>query len=476
MLSADTHGVADAHCVCEFWWTGDLCSSFLIDFRFSAALSTAFFAFGGASLTALALVCACVQTKRRASWSARRLALANGDDDAASSCELQRLEDAGEGNDEAPTCRTAAPSAAPVDWTPPRPANVKSARAVSACSDAAAAAVPPPSPPPSPPLSAGSDAAGDPHPSASSLPDVGLPAPTAQGPMVRHDSSATRGMRCAARLGIPANVAVALDGGHHAVDGRAVVQLCVATVRPADGDFARWRFSPREYASGSVVDAEKGLIATCAHALWPLLRDKRNDVPVMLCVGTLDEHSARRQPRWSFAAEVVHITEEGGAEHAAGHDVALLRVTSALDGAQSVPDAARDWWAWPFTAAVRTRLPAGAVFDFPALPLGGNRVLMQNERVVLCGYPVLFSADLVTDAAGVSSYSAQGHIMTSAFQHDGASGGPLLSSSGEVVGILSTGDGKVLSQFVGDDGKQHMIHQSAMAHASPVKWLRKLAV
>ena len=46
--------------------------------------------------------------------------------------------------------------------------------------------------------------------------------------------------------------------------------------------------------------------------------------------------------------------------------------------------------------------PAGVprpVFDFPALPLGGNRVLMQNERVVLAGYPGRFSSDLVTAAA-----------------------------------------------------------------------------
>lgn len=156
--------------------------------------------------------------------------------------------------------------------------------------------------------------------------------------------------------------------------------------------------------------------------------------------------------------------------------MALLRVTSALDGVATRAEPGRPWWAWAFSARVRVGGAGRPVFDFPALPLGGDRVLMQNERVVLAGYPVRFSSDLVTDAAGVASYSHDGHIMTSAFQHDGASGGPLLSMRGEVVGILSAGDGKVLSRFAGEDGTVHEVHQGAMAHASPATWLRKLAL
>ncbi|TMJ69750.1 MAG: trypsin-like serine protease [Alphaproteobacteria bacterium] len=170
--------------------------------------------------------------------------------------------------------------------------------------------------------------------------------------------------------------------------GPAVVRLDVASERRSDG------------TGSGVVVAPDGLVLTNSHV-----------------VGNATRVTATTVDGRSLTARVVGDDPDT--------DLALVRVDA--------PDPDTD------LALVRVDAP----LTLPAAPLGNSKLLKRGQLVIAIGNPLGFESTVTTgvvSALGRSLRARSGRLIDDVIQTDAAlnpgnSGGPLVSSHGEVVGI-----------------------------------------
>ena len=198
-------------------------------------------------------------------------------------------------------------------------------------------------------------------------------------------------------------------------DGPSNDQLGRATVRIVAGEFA---------GSGTIIDAEQGLILTNAHVVTPDalgtgVRDVRfayaldpspREVEVLVAPA-LDKAA---EPR--FIAEVVAVD---------GYlDLAVLKITKTTGGQLIEPD-------------------SGDLDGLVAVSLGDSTALSSGDALRVFGYPSAAQSSSVTLKEGVVSGqvtdermgSNRGMLNISADISPGNSGGLAVNSEGEIVGV-----------------------------------------
>merc|ERR1712196_294502 len=75
----------------------------------------------------------------------------------------------------------------------------------------------------------------------------------------------------------------------------------------------------------------------------------------------------------------------------------------------------------------------------PALQLGDSTQVSINDKIDLLGFPGNTMSTSICVSSGPVVQFHEGHIVLSAYQENGQSGGPAISRSGRVIGILSKG-------------------------------------
>eukprot|EP00656_Telonema_subtile_P002915 TRINITY_DN11337_c0_g1_i6.p1 TRINITY_DN11337_c0_g1~~TRINITY_DN11337_c0_g1_i6.p1 ORF type:complete len:952 (+),score=222.36 TRINITY_DN11337_c0_g1_i6:638-3493(+) len=209
------------------------------------------------------------------------------------------------------------------------------------------------------------------------------------------------------------------------------------------------------FATGFMVDAERRLIMAVSHFIysppsasnqykpWGTMYQGKDPGNVAILVSSFVSPEAPTQ--WSYLAEVSAVckpTSSGfNVDENEVVDACVLRLTHGF---------LEPWAAPKSTRGEAHRIPAHKIdasqrleehqpASIPALPLGNSESVCIRDEITLFGYPGSGMSNSICVSNGQVMQFHDGHIVLSNYQDGGSSGGPAVTSSGSVIGILSKG-------------------------------------
>jgi len=191
--------------------------------------------------------------------------------------------------------------------------------------------------------------------------------------------------------------------------------------------------------SGMVVH-KAGLILTASHLIMGQQAPHQlyYGHPPDECFFLIGVHVAEgAATKWGYKAELANdpesLSRPSGYAAKPWLDLAVLKVTATL---RTEPES--------FTALrhgvhppVLIKATGAAPSSMPCASLGDSKKLSIGEHVTLLGYPAMHGQTAAFAFEGIVNCVQDGHLLTTALMHAGASGGGCINEACEVVGVQS---------------------------------------
>uniref|UniRef100_A0A7S2R879 Roc domain-containing protein n=1 Tax=Mucochytrium quahogii TaxID=96639 RepID=A0A7S2R879_9STRA len=227
-----------------------------------------------------------------------------------------------------------------------------------------------------------------------------------------------------------------------AVDARSICRI---------GIYCKKKKRFEEQGTGFIINKEKGLIVSACHLITsPQTRTRKftfsDDSTKTILIGCFESQDSN--PPWCYEAELVTCGDSftgvgipaNSRSISTFLDAMVLRVTHGVDEITTHTKSS-------VFGVVEVERKQGdyQVLPLPAhIPVGDSLQVQIGELVSLIGFPLKRGETICMDSGSVVGFGQKrDEIHAKVFNHDGSSGGPLINSAGEVVGILSrstTGD------------------------------------